>query len=105
MRLAGLFGAAAVALGAYGAHSFPAEKQAMKKVYDTANNYHFLHTFALLAVPLARKPILTGTLMIGGMTVFCGTNYYLALTEETTLRKFTPYGGSALILAWLTFIL
>ena len=105
VRLAGLFGAAAVALGAYGAHSFPAEKQAMKKVYDTANNYHFLHTFALLAVPLARKPVLTGTLMIGGMTVFCGTNYYLALTEETTLRKFTPYGGSALILAWLTFIL
>lgn len=105
MRLAGVFGAAAVALGAYGAHSFPPEKQQMKKVYDTANLYHFLHTFALLAVPLARKPVLTGTLMISGMTVFCGTNYYLALTEETTLRKFTPYGGSALILAWLTFIL
>ena len=105
MRLAGLFGAAAVALGAYGAHSFPAEKQAMKKVYDTANNYHFLHTFALLAVPLARKPVLTGTLMIGGMTVFCGTIYYHALTEEKALRKYTPYGGVMLIMAWLTLVL
>ena len=30
----------------------------MKKVYDTANFYHFIHTVALLAVPLSRKPVL-----------------------------------------------
>jgi len=105
VRLAGLSGAAAVALGAYGAHSFPPEKQEMKRVYDTANFYHFVHTMALLAVPLARRPVLSGTLMIGGMTVFCGTIYYHALTEEKTLRKYTPYGGVMLIMGWLTFVL
>ena len=30
----------------------------MKKVYDTANFYHFVHTMALLAVPLTRRPAL-----------------------------------------------
>ena len=79
VRLAGLSGAAAVALGAYGAHckldigflntfsidsvhgyfsAFTAEKQEMKRVYDTANFYHFVHTMALCAVPLARRPML-----------------------------------------------
>ena len=80
VRLAGLSGATAVALGAYGAHSerrtsfkdpfldhfsffslfaaFTADKADLKKVYDTANFYHFIHTVALLAVPLSRKPVL-----------------------------------------------
>ena len=83
VRLAGLSGATAVALGAYGAHSeqdamehpvsmtesrsfsllaaFTADKADMKKVYDTANFYHFIHTVALLAVPLSRKPVLVST--------------------------------------------
>ena len=30
----------------------------LKTVYETANKYHFLHTVALLAVPLCRKPLL-----------------------------------------------
>ena len=47
----------------------------------------------------------SGSLMIGGMTVFCGTIYYHALTEEKTLRKYTPYGGVMLIMAWLTLVL
>lgn len=105
VRLAGLSGASAVALGAYGAHNFTAEKQEMKKVYDTANFYHFVHTMALLAVPLTRRPALSGTLLVGGMSVFCGTIYYHALTEEKSLRKYTPYGGVLLILAWLSMVL
>jgi len=105
VRLAGLSGAAAVALGAYGAHSFPPEKQEMKRVYDTANFYHFVHTMALFAIPLSSRPALSGSLMIGGMTVFCGTIYYHALTEEKALRKYTPYGGVMLIMAWLTLVL
>ena len=43
--------------------------------------------------------------MVGGMTVFCGTIYYHALTEEKALRKYTPYGGVMLIMAWLTLVL
>jgi uncharacterized membrane protein YgdD (TMEM256/DUF423 family) len=98
----------------------------MKKVYDTANFYHFIHTVALFAVPLSRKPIVvrdnalfhihrntslctftfqTGTLLLSGMALFCGTIYYHALTEEKSLRKFTPYGGMLLIAAWLSMVI
>ena len=38
--------------------AFTADKADLKKVYDTANFYHFIHTVALLAVPLSRKPVL-----------------------------------------------
>jgi len=105
LRLAGVSGALAVAMGAYGAHAFSADRPDLKKVYDTANFHHFVHTLALLAVPLCRRPALTGTLMIAGTSLFCGTIYYHALTEQKTFRKYTPYGGIILIMAWLSMAL
>ena len=84
------------------------KKQKKKEIYGSANLFHFLHTFALLAVPLARKPALSGTLMIGGMTLFCGRGYYLALTEveESLYVKLANNSGVImLIAAWLTFLL
>jgi len=56
-------------------------------------------------LPLASKPRLSGSLMLGGMALFCGTCYYHALTGEKSFRKFTPYGGVLLILAWLSLAL
>lgn len=59
VRIAGLSGAAAVVLGAMGAHrTFPETetKEDLRKIFDTANRFHFLHTLALLAVPLCRRP-------------------------------------------------
>merc|ERR1712141_140252 len=47
----------------------------------------------------------SGTLMIGGMSIFCGTIYYHALTEDKQYRKITPYGGVLLIVAWLSLLL
>jgi len=106
VRIAGLSGVSAVAMGAYGAHTFKAEEDAdRKKVYDTANFYHFIHTLALLAVPLTKRPIMSGTLIFTGTTVFCGTIYYHALTNEKQLRKYTPYGGIILMLGWLAMVL
>jgi len=42
--------------------------------------------------------------MLSGMTIFCGTIYYQALTEDQKLRKITPYGGMLLIAAWLSMV-
>lgn len=59
VRLAGLSGAVAVVLGAMGAHrTFPETegKEDLKKIFETANRFHFLHTLALMTVPLCRKP-------------------------------------------------
>ncbi|XP_023346477.1 transmembrane protein 256 homolog [Eurytemora carolleeae] len=107
VRIAGLSGALAVSLGAYGAHvlSVDPDNAKLRATFDTANKYHLVHSVALLAVPLARVPRLSGSLFLSGMVVFCGTTYYHALTQDTTVRQYTPYGGVLLILAWLSLIL
>lgn len=62
VRLAGLNGSAAVILGAFGAHrKFAPAKETgrdLKAIFETANRYHFYHTFAIMLVPLARRPLL-----------------------------------------------
>jgi len=107
VRLAGLSGAAAVALGAYGAHviGVDPDKARLRATFDTANKYHLIHSVALMAVPLARVPRLSGSLFLGGMLIFSGTTYYHALTEDNAVRQYTPYGGVLLILGWLSLIL
>ncbi|XP_015917385.1 transmembrane protein 256 homolog [Parasteatoda tepidariorum] len=108
VKLAGVSGAIAVAMGAYGSHGLfpkpdvPAE---LKDVYKTANFYHFIHSLALMGVPLTRKPLLVGTLLTTGMFIFCGSCYYYALTGNTTVIRVTPYGGSLLIVSWLAMLL
>lgn len=56
----------------------------MHKVTQTSTNkflfiffsYHFFHSIALLATPLAKRPYLTGSLMVAGTLLFSGTCYY-----------------------------
>ncbi|XP_063612363.1 transmembrane protein 256 homolog isoform X1 [Penaeus indicus] len=107
VRLAGVSGASAVALGAYGAHVFYRREypEELKQVYETANRYHFLHTLALLGVPLCRRPRVAGSLIVAGTAIFCGTCYYYALTGSKNVRQYTPYGGMLLIIGWLAMIL
>jgi len=107
VRTAGLSGALAIGLGAYGAHSLAAQgvTEDRLKAFEVANRYHLIHSAALLALPLSSKPRLSGSLMLGGMALFCGTCYYHALTGERSFRQFTPYGGVLLILAWFSLAL
>lgn len=58
VRIAGLMGASAVVLGAYGAHrQYPKEDGAdLQRVFETGNRYHFFNTLALFGVPLCRYP-------------------------------------------------
>eukprot|EP00271_Cylindrocystis_brebissonii_P005641 TRINITY_DN177_c0_g2_i1.p1 TRINITY_DN177_c0_g2~~TRINITY_DN177_c0_g2_i1.p1 ORF type:complete len:195 (-),score=8.05 TRINITY_DN177_c0_g2_i1:361-945(-) len=55
-KVAGASGIAAVALGAYGAHMFKPDNEAYKEVWKTANLYHLVHSGALLATPLVKRP-------------------------------------------------
>lgn len=67
--------------------------------------YHLIHSVALLGVGLARRPRVSGLLMVAGMVGFCGTTYYHAFTGDRQFRKLTPYGGMLLIAAWLSLAL
>ncbi|XP_043190165.1 transmembrane protein 256 homolog [Amphibalanus amphitrite] len=107
VQLAGVSGAAAVALGAYGAHKLRAgdHNPELVQVFDTANRYHMLHSLALLGAPLCRRPGLVAALLSSGILVFSGTCYYYALTGDKSVRRFTPYGGMLLIAGWLAMAL
>lgn len=60
IRLAGVSGAAATILGAMGAHRNYAPENAteLKKLFETANRFHFFSTLGLLGVPFTRMPYL-----------------------------------------------
>ncbi|XP_055904475.1 transmembrane protein 256 homolog isoform X2 [Eupeodes corollae] len=106
IRLAGISGASAVILGAIGSHRTAAvqDKGESKAIFDTANRFHFFHSIALMAVPLARRPLLTGSLMVTGTMLFSGILYYRALSGDKALSRLAPMGGFCLIVAWLTLL-
>ncbi|KAK0083537.1 hypothetical protein PV325_008643 [Microctonus aethiopoides] len=101
MKLAGISGATAVILGAYGAHrDYPDEH--LKQVFETANKYHFYHSLAMLSLVLCRTPRLTAALWLSGTMMFSGSCYYYAFTGDKRMSKITPFGGTCFILGWLT---
>lgn len=108
IRLAGLSGAVAISLGAYGSHVLrdnPSIEERRRTAFDTASRYHLIHSLALLASPSARFPVLTAGLFTTGIILFCGPCYHYSITGVESTRKYTPIGGVTLIIAWLSFIL
>lgn len=110
LLIAALSGMLAVALGAFGAHGLKGRLTLeLMSVYQTAVQYHFYHTFALLIVGvlLLQYPDLqwlkiSGYLFVVGLLVFSGSLYILALTGIKWLGAITPLGGLALIAGWVT---
>jgi uncharacterized membrane protein YgdD (TMEM256/DUF423 family) len=101
--------AAAVALGAFGAHALRTrlDPEALT-VYQTAVQYHFWHALGLLGVgalmlewPTSGRMGWVAGLLLAGLFLFCGSLYVLALTGAAWLGTLTPIGGLAFIAAWL----
>ncbi|VDL84093.1 unnamed protein product [Nippostrongylus brasiliensis] len=108
IRLAGVSGALAVAVGAYGSHVIRDDESLdprRKKAFETGSRYHLIHTLALLAAPRARYPLLTSAIFVGGIVLFCGPCYHYSITAKENTRRYTPIGGVLFILGWLTFVL
>lgn len=63
IRVAALSGAAAVCLAAYGRHSMKEtpETKEYRHIYESANNMHFIHSIALLATPLTKRPFIVNS--------------------------------------------
>ncbi|XP_037952865.1 transmembrane protein 256 homolog [Teleopsis dalmanni] len=109
VRLAGISGGAAVIMGAYGKAIIdrmedPMDQKEARTLLKTANRFHFFHTLALMTMPLARKPYLTGTLMAVGTFLFAGPMYYRALTGDKAYVTASTVGGFCLIASWLSLI-
>lgn len=119
LLLAGVFGAAAVALGAFGAHGLKATLgPAGLETWHTAVLYHLIHALALLAVgvgwrvdadvagtgTLAAPLVLAGWSFVGGILLFSGSLYALALGGPKWLGPVTPVGGLGFIIGWLAIV-
>lgn len=101
--------AAAVALGAFGAHALRGRLDAYSTdIYHTAVLYHFIHALGLLAVSVLPKAgVLRQSaanwacaLLLAGILLFSGSLYTLAVTRIRVLGAITPFGGAAFIAAW-----
>ena len=103
LRLAAVSGFLVVALGAFGAHSLKLLLQTHQTlaIWEKAVMYHALHTLVLLG--LAAQPnIAMGAVVsfIGGMLLFSGSLYLMAVTNLRWLGAITPVGGVSFLLGW-----
>ena len=103
--LAGLAGASAVILGAFGAHALRGVlDERGTELWHTAVNYHVWHALAwclalcLLDAPHRRRAALAFAL---GIVLFSGSLYALALGAPRWFGAITPLGGVAFIAGWL----
>lgn len=100
-------GMLAVMLGAFGAHALKArlDPRALA-VWDTAVQYHFIHTLALLFTAVLMQNLRHGALsasawlFLGGIVLFSGSLYWLALGGPRWLGPMTPIGGVFFIAGW-----
>lgn len=112
---AGILGALAVGLGAFGAHSLKEMLTPQSlNTFETAVRYQFYHVFALaltgiLARTYPHKLInYAGRFFVGGIILFSGSLYLLTFLTAAGVEGFkwlgaiTPLGGVLFILGWLS---
>lgn len=113
LALAGITGAIAVGLGAFGAHGLEPIliQNGRLDTFETAVSYHFYHTLGLLGLGILAltKPGWKGLSLAAwgmflGILIFSGSLYILSLTGITWLGAITPIGGVGFILGWLALV-
>jgi uncharacterized membrane protein YgdD (TMEM256/DUF423 family) len=108
ITLAALSALMAVCLGAFGAHALRNRLDDYGMgVFETAVQYHFYHSLALLAVgilaisqPQTALLKSSGWLFLIGIAIFSGSLYCLSLSGQRWLGAITPLGGLAFIAGW-----
>ena len=104
LRVAGLTGFVGIALGAFGAHALQnlLLLHHAREIWNTAVLYHLVHVSVLLwlvrGVSVCATPFLCFT---GGIFLFSGSLYALALTDIHWFGAITPIGGILLMAGWL----
>ena len=119
IRLAGLLGAAAVVIGAFGAHGFEKfpgiselsapELAESREWLETAAKYHMYHALAILGVGvvMTSRPDIklnaSGFAFFLGILIFSGMLYVMAFTHAR-LGAIVPIGGASFIVGWVAMI-
>ena len=98
----------AIALGAFGAHTWRDALDAKDlAVYQTGVQYHQMHALVLVLVGVLRERLasrrlvtVAGWLFVAGIAFFSGSLYALALTRVDRLGAITPIGGACFLAGW-----
>lgn len=95
-----------VIFGAAGAHLFADASQANASRFETALEYHQIHTIAMAAwlwtkPQLDRLEVWVLVAWTTGLILFSGGLYGLALFDDHPFRSLTPVGGISLMLGWI----
>jgi uncharacterized membrane protein YgdD (TMEM256/DUF423 family) len=99
---AGLLGAIAIALGAFGAHGLKDKLALIPEAagwWQTATLYLLSQAVAIGAI--AGRSVWPARLWAFGAAIFAGTLYAMALGAPRWFGAITPIGGSMLIAGWL----
>jgi uncharacterized membrane protein YgdD (TMEM256/DUF423 family) len=105
--LGSVFGFLGVTLGAFGRHALETKltERALAQ-WQTASQYQLVHAVVLIAVgiwlinggpKLLEK---AGAFLTGGIVIFAGSLYALALTGVKVLGAITPIGGAGFLIGW-----
>ena len=99
---AGLLGAIAIALGAFGAHGL---KDRLALISDAAGWWQtatfYLLTHAVVIGAISARSVWPARLWAVGSVIFAGTLYAMALGAPRWFGAITPIGGSFLIAGWV----
>jgi len=108
IKTASILLAAAVAIGAFGAHGLKSElSEEMMQIYKTGVEYHFYHALGLLLTGVLSLSIQSKLLkwsaifLATGIVLFSGSLYVLAITGIKWLGAVTPLGGLCFIAGWV----
>jgi uncharacterized membrane protein YgdD (TMEM256/DUF423 family) len=109
---AGLLGFLGVALGAFGAHALKETLTAhgTLETWRTAVLYQLVHSVALLALAgwhgaPAKMLRVAAWCLTGGVVLFSGSLYWLALGGPRFLGPVTPLGGLSLLAGWALIVM
>ncbi|MCY0865312.1 MAG: DUF423 domain-containing protein [Sulfobacillus sp.] len=106
--VAAVLGFLGVGLGAFGAHGLRAKiTPESLAVYQTGVQYHLIHTVAMVLAALLTDRLaatnwvlLAGWFFFGGIIVFSGSLYILAISGQRRWGAVTPIGGLLFLAGW-----
>ncbi|MCC6231681.1 MAG: DUF423 domain-containing protein [Verrucomicrobiales bacterium] len=106
-RISAAAGFLGVALGAFGAHGLKdlLARHDTTAIWHTAVLYHLVHAVVMLG--LASGAVWrrgAWLFLLGGLLIFSGSLYVLAVTNLRQLGMVTPLGGVAFLLGWGTLV-
>ena len=98
----------AVAIGAFARHSLePKLSPESIAIFDIGARYHALHALGVVVVGILvaygdpKRLRLAGWFLTGGIVIFAGSLYTLALTGMRLLGALAPVGGLSLMIGWV----